>query len=326
MTLDDIARLIRQSRSPKELFEKTSHRDILMACHPDRNPGEPRAEALFKQVQDLHKQSEQPPVVVKSPQRKYTLLKTIAAGDVSDVFLAESDGKDYVFKISRVPEGRGLLQAEGVTLKTLNAKADGLTYRHYLPTLVESFPANTRFVNVFEHQGGFHTLEEVHEKYPKGVEPGHLGWIFNRLLTVLGFARLHNFVHGAVLPNHVLLHTEDHGLRLVGWGQGVTPGNKVLFASTKYRNWYAPEVVRKLPASPETDIYHAVKCLLYVSGGDPVNNCWPYVVPKQMRHFFNSCLLEGAGLRPGDAWALMEEYRELLLNTFGTPKFLSLPM
>ena len=252
---------------------------------------------------------------------------------MADVHLAHAEppsaaGHDYVLKASRVPEGHALLDNERRTLAGLLAAAGDTTYRRYLPTLAESFAVADRFpkrVNVFVHEPGFHTLEQVHDRHP-ALDGRHLGWVFNRLLTVLGFCHAQGTLHGAVLPCHVLLHPEGHGLRLVGWGQSVAAGRLVHTLSTRYRDWYPPEVHKKQPASPATDLFLAARCLIYLAGGDPVADRMPDAVPEPMRRFIRTCLLDGSAHAPGDAWKLQEEFAELLRRLYGPPKFHQLDM
>jgi hypothetical protein len=44
-------------------------------------------------------------------------------------------------------------------------------------------------------------------------------------------------------------------------------------------------------------------------------------VPLLMRRFIQSCLLDGARMRPHDAWAVLEDFDELLRRLYGPPKF-----
>ena len=76
-------------------------------------------------------------------------------------------------------------------------------------------------------------------------------------------------VHGAVTPGHVLIQAEDHGLRLIGWGHSVRDGQCIRTGPASYAGWYPPEVRRREPATPATDIYLAARCLVYLAGGDP---------------------------------------------------------
>jgi len=49
-------------------------------------------------------------------------------------------------------------------------------------------------------------------------------------------------------------------------------------------------------------------------------------VPEPMRRFFRACLLEGAVMRPGDAWALKDEFDGMLCRLYGPPTFHPLTM
>jgi serine/threonine protein kinase len=261
---------------------------------------------------------------VRGPQRVYALQQLLAVGDAADIHLAtaETDGQ-YLVKVSRVPEGFALLNNERQTLANLLAAAGDTTYRKYLPRLVESFSATGKFpkrINVFLIEHGFYTLEQVHEQH-SALDGRHLAWMFNRLLTVLGFCHRQGVLHGAILPCHVMIDAASHGLQLVGWGQSVACGRRIETVPTHYTDWYPPEVLKKQPASPATDLFLAARCMVYLAGGDPVTNWMPEAVPLPMRRFIATCLLESPGMRPDDAWALQEDFAALLRSLYGPPKF-----
>lgn len=276
-----------------------------------------------------------PAGTIAGHERPYRLAGLLAVGDVADVHLAfahsnppSATGTAHVLKASRVPDGYALLGSERRTLAHLLAAAGDTTYRRYLPSLTESFTVADRFprrVNVFLHEPGLYTLAQVRDRHP-ALDGRHLGWVFNRLLTVLGFCHAHGTLHGAVLPCHVLLQPEGHGLRLVGWGQSVAAGRLVHTLSTRYRDWYPPEVHKKQPASPATDLFLAARCLISLAGGDPLADRMPDTVPEPMRRFIRSCLLDGVRMRPNDAWKLQEELAGLLRRLYGPPKFHRLEM
>jgi hypothetical protein len=250
----------------------------------------------------------------------------LAAGDVADVYLAREAGR--VLKVSAAPEGNVFLDGERQTLASLLVAAGGTPYRKYLPALIESFRTDDGFrrrVNVFRYEPGHYTLEQVRERHP-ALDGRHLAWIFNRLLTVLGFVHQRGTVHGAVLPCHVLIHAADHGLQLVGWGQSVPAGRPVVAFPARYQNWYPPEVLRRRPASAATDLFLAARCLVYLAGGDPAAGRAPDSVPAPLRRFIDGCLLEGVRMRPDDAWKLQEEWEAVLRRVYGPPRFHELAM
>src|SRR5262249_35709640 len=120
-----------------------------------------------------------------------------------------------------------------------------------------------------------------------------------------------------------------HGLRLVGWGQSVGRddcGRRIRTVPTRYKSWYPHEVLNKQPAGPATDLFLAARCIVYLAGGDPVTNGMPEAVPLPLKRFLSTCLLESAGMRPDDAWALQEEFDALLGQLYGPPKFHELSM
>src|SRR4051812_34305343 len=59
MTLDELDKLLREARSPHELFGDDLDavlRRFRAVCRPDRNPGDPRAERLYKELHVLAEQ------------------------------------------------------------------------------------------------------------------------------------------------------------------------------------------------------------------------------------------------------------------------------
>jgi serine/threonine protein kinase len=269
-------------------------------------------------------------VRLRDGRRRYAPLRLLAPGDVADVHLAtaadEADAAPealYLLKVARGPEGNAHLDAERQAVTTLLRAAGDTSYRHYLPALADSFAGTgrgPRRVNVFRWEPGFHTLEQVHAQHP-ALDGRHLAWIFKRLLTVLGFCHRRNIVHGAVLPCHALVHAAGHGLRLVGWGRSTAAGRRVRAVPERYRDWYPPEVRHRRPAGPATDLFLAARCLVYLAGGDPQTNRMPDAVPPPMRQFVRTCLLESASMRPDDAWAVLEDFDDLLRAVYGPPAF-----
>jgi hypothetical protein len=273
---------------------------------------------------------DEPSAVINGGQRVYTLQRRLAAGDGADIYVASSAGRlltdtglPYILKLARHPEDDPLLETERRVLTALRIAAGKTSYRKYLPFLVESIAPTSKLprrVNVFTAEPGWTTLEQVHEQIP-ALDGRHLGWIFKRFLTVLGFIQRQNIVHGAILPCHVMLHAEGHGLQLIGWGQSVDLQQQIETISERYADWYPPEVQRQQAAMPSTDLFMAARCLINLAGGDPLSNRMPDTVPTPMRRFVQSCLLDGPRMRPSDAWAVMDDFDRLLRQLYGRPKF-----
>jgi serine/threonine protein kinase len=329
-SLDEIERLLDKALMPQDLFDVIPLNELLFSTHPDRNPGDSRAEILFKRISEFALAKDKPAPTIKSPKKRtYSLVKMIEAGDVADIYRATAGSKDYIVKISRVPDTHSMLENERKALTALITDAGDLTYHKYLPVLVESFPVKQRNiqqrVNVFTWQEGFHTAAKIHQQH-EALGGRHLAWIFKRLLTALGFVHKRGWVHGAVLPEHCLIQVENHGLQLVGWGQSVEVNHRIHRISSRYKEWYPSEVLEKKLVGSETDIYMAAKLMIYLAGGDPVKEIFPDITPEPIKRFIRSCLLPGRLMRPGDAWLLFEELDNLLKAIYGPPRFIKLVM
>ncbi len=337
-TLSELATLLDRATAVSEIFGNDAtgeYRRLAKLCHPDLFSLESERAAAHRTFVRLTAWFEQAkaaaiPQVLSSSLRPYTLLRRIAVGDLADVFLAVSDRTQYVLKICRPIKGNPLLVAEQRCLKMLARRSGDRRYREYFPNSVDSFVAKDEFdgrqVNVFVRREGFTTLESIRQRYPTGIDARHLTWLFKRMLTVAGFAHECGVVHGAILPPHVLVHAENHGLQLVDWIHAVRAGQRLSFVPGGFHDWYPPEVLNKEPAVSATDIFLAAKCLIYAAGGDPVAERWPDSVPSAMRQFVNTCLYASPRMRPQNAWQLHEEFDELLRRLFGSPKYHRLVM
>jgi hypothetical protein len=98
-------------------------------------------------------------------------------------------------------------------------------------------------------------------------------------------------------------------------------GQRLRTVPARYHDWYPTEVQQQKSARPATDLFLAARCLVYLAGGDPVTNRMPEAVPPPMQRFLQICLLESASMRPDDAWALVEDFDELLYALYGPPAF-----
>lgn len=337
-TLDELVVALARATTVAELFPHgavADYRRLAKLCHPDRFPPGPRQDQAHRAFVTLTEWYERaihaaPIRTLISPQRRYVIQSMLGRGDLTDVYHATGDGGEYVLKICRPNGGDSLLLAEFRKLRRLADRAGTSSYTSYFPGPIETFVDGGEFakrrVNVLRYEPGYCTLETVRERYPLGVDARHLAWIFKRMLVIAGFAAECGFVHGGLLPPHLLVHAEGHGLKLVDWTQSVAEGRRLSVVPTRFRDWYPPEVRNKEAAGAATDIYLAAKCLIYAAGGDAVAERWPPSVPLAMRNFVNTCLYPSQRMRPQLAWRLHDEFDELLERLFGSPRFLPLAM
>ncbi|WNI19326.1 molecular chaperone DnaJ [Actinacidiphila sp. ITFR-21] len=258
--------------------------------------------------------------VLTSPRHAYVLGPALAAGDLTTVRTAhyQHDGhhREAVLKIPRRPRDNDLMAHEAAVLTRLDTVGEP-RHRAYAPTLVESLrdraaDGTERVINVLEPLTGFHTLAQVAAAHPGGLDPRDAAWIWRRLLTALGWIHRARLVHGAVFPEHVLIHPGLHGLVLADWCYATATGTHVPVIVDRYRDRYPPEIHDRAPASAATDIHLASSCVAELMGPQ---------APPPLRAFLRGCTLPRQTSRPQDAWGLLAELDELLDRLYGPRTF-----
>lgn len=256
-------------------------------------------------------------VTIRVKGREYNVSDKLASGDISEIFRCDS----MVLKAVRRPHDGDLIRHEAETLRIL---ADELGTRAiaFVPTLVDSVAIKQtggviRQGNILERLDGFVTLEQVMMRKGK-VDPRDMAWIWRRLLYILGATHNAGVIHGAVLPPHVMIHPEEHGLVLVDWCYSTKDKKPVRAVSRPYRNWYPSDVFDREPAGPELDVYMGARTMLALCGaadGKP-----PLSMPSPLRAFFRACLLPRKQ-RPDEAWDLQRAFDDVLERCYGPRKF-----
>ncbi|MGH3242707.1 MAG: molecular chaperone DnaJ [Spirillospora sp.] len=319
-------------RVPADLFGDDAveaarrYRRLARLVHPDSTGG--RTRDAFVRLNALWRTyNHDDPTLITTRRHAYRLADDPIGGDLAELYAArlETGGDGGVLlKMPRDLRDSDLLEREAVALRQLPKDGDG-RFLPYVPRLVESFrhrDASTgaqRQVNVVAALDGFHTLTEVKRAYPGGVDPRDVAWMWRRLLVGLGFAHRAGVLHGAVLPDHVMIHPGKHGLVLVDWCYSV-PGcyahvdtsGRVPAMVDRFADRYPPEVPGRETASTATDLYMATRCMTDLMGDK---------APKAMRSFARGCLLTAQNRRPSDAWRLLAEFDELLERLYGPRRF-----
>ena len=345
--------LIMAAAVPVDLFgagdEAATYRRLVKIVHPDRVPPAARgaAQAAFERLTALWDAYRGRTVTTfATPRHTFTVRGGVAyTGDIADLHAATcpADGtgrdpgpvseRDVLVKIARRPGSNDLLSREAIALRRIARDGDP-AYRDYVPRLVDSFiqrDADTgirRAANVIERATGFVPLTGVAAAYPGGVDPLDAAWMWRRLLVALGYAHKAGVVHGAVVPDHVLIHPAAHGLVLVDWCYSVTTGGDTGGTGTggdtggdsgtvpaivaRYSTDYPPEVAARRPATPATDIHLATRTIANLMGPR---------ITEPLRRFVRGCTLTSPAARPGDAWKLLTELDELLERLYGPRRF-----
>jgi hypothetical protein len=286
----------------------SSYRRWAKLVHPDAVSPSRRATAneAFAKLSALYKaRAAAADPVFQGRRRTYRMGKVFAKGDIAELYV---DG-DAVIKVPRGPGDNDLMETEADALRKLWADGDP-RFRPYAPRLIESFvheddQRRRRRINVLEHQRGMISLAEISgERDPRDV-----AWMWRRLLTAIGWAHRAGVIHGAILPEHVLIHPEQHGLVLVDWCYS---GHRPAAIVKARQASYPPEVLHDHTAGPATDIYMATVLMTRLIGSR---------IPASLRRFAAGCTYDAPRMRPQDAWVLLGEFDDLIHQLYGPRKF-----
>ncbi|MFG2047803.1 serine/threonine protein kinase [Micromonospora sp. NPDC048935] len=308
--------LVTTARTDADLFGTDQparrYRELVAALHPDRLPADPtvRAEALDAYIHVTTRWRARQVTVLGD----YRLGTPAHSGDLADLY---DVGDDRLLKLPRRPTDNDLLAREAHALRTIAERGDP-RYLPYVPRLVDEFPHRDtasgaeRRINVIATAPGLHDLDEVRHAYPDGLDARDVAWMWRRLLVVLGLAHRAGLVHGAVLPRHVLIEPDAHGVVLVDWCFSAPVGGTIPALVPDHSDWYPEEVTRKRPAGPGTDIAMASRCMSWLMGSR---------APRELHAFARGCRQRSLDARPADAWRLLRELDQVLDRLYGPRTF-----
>ncbi len=280
-------------------------------------------------------------MLVRSRKHDYLVQATpFAQGDLCNLYHCTDsfNGKETaaIFKVARQPADNDLVANEAEALRQFPHSPDYKQFHAYVPRLIDSFdyrdpasPAPRRANILAFEEGQYSSLQEVRAYYSQGIDPKDMAWMWRRLLIALGFAHTCGVIHGAVLPTHVLIQPEQHGLTLIDWSYALNnpaTGEYIPAIVSEYQAWYPPEVLAKETPSTATDLYMAAQCMIYLMGGDPVTGTMPNSVHKRIQSFFRGIILKKPSHRPHNALALLDEFTALVEQLWGPRTFRAFSM
>ena len=175
------------------------------------------------------------------------------------------------------------------------------------------------------HAPGFvHNFAEVHAAYPQGIDGAAATWLWKRILETLSWVHQSGWVHGALLPAHLLVHARDHGVRLLGWGRAVPRGRPLPAFTAGAEAFYPAPVWEGAPATPATDLTMSARSILWLIGGGTIARS-SAAVPDGILALLLRAAQDDAG-GATDAWALRDALSHAAHAAFGPPKYVPFPM
>jgi serine/threonine protein kinase len=267
---------------------------------------------------------------------------TFASGSIADLrlgWIAGTKKIQVVVKKARLSYDNDLLEREATTLNVVRMKMSNSTESPWKTTIPQVFASQVVLqgsnspvrVNVLEAFHGFFSAEDI-LKMAGGVDTRTIAWMWKRLLGLLEWVHKSGYVHGAVLPPHVLYFPDNnlrigrdirkHAVRLVDWCYSVPISQTKLTAWVpEYEAFYPPEVFNKRGLSVATDLYMGAKTMLYLMGGDVFTDRFPDGVSPAILSSFQYCLDKDITRRERSAAKQLERFVGALKSTYGEPQF-----
>lgn len=316
---------------PKSI--KTTYRKLVRSVHPDRVSGDYQAEAesAMRRLEELRADASSAltsgsfglPVsnliLESSTMRHQCDAKLNRFFDVTNGYRSHTQADnlavDTIVKIVRQPCDNDLMLAEARSLQLL-AKTDPRHVNFY-PELVDSFMVvderKRLRVNVISRLDGFVNLEEVVERYPGGISPLDMAWIWRRVLWALGGAHEAGVLHGALVPTHIMIQPALHGVVLVDWcyslqrsGDNYPPLQALVGA---IRDWYPEDILNRQAPTEALDLSFAARSMQFVMARQ--------TVPSAIRRYFEEI---SSGASPESAYQLGLRF-DSILEHLGAPYY-----
>jgi len=268
---------------------------------------------------------------------RYRVAGLIAEGESSDVMLALRDHRlteRVVMKSLRVAEDRDLMDAEWETLNSLQtSRARGSDhFTRLLPHPVARGEARLGLrgrggiseMLAYGLPSGFvHTFMDARDHYPQGIPATAAVWLYKRILEILSFVHASGYIHGALVPRHLLVHARDHGVRFCGFGSAVRSGQKLHAFPAKDTAFNSAAGASGQAVGPAHDICTSARSILWLLGGG--HQKAPPDCPAPLKDLLERAAApDASGL--DDAWSVREQLDEAAHEAFGPPRFIPFPM
>jgi hypothetical protein len=246
----------------------------------------------------------------------------LARGEISDVYLATRarwPTELVLLKILRDTVDAPLLAKEFGFLNRLQTSAAASTMDLSLRVPVPVVVDEKNLACAYRWATGFtHTFEMVRGLYPDGVPAVACIWVWRRILEVLAVMHRGQFVHGALLPNHLLIQNGEHGVRIVGFSCADVQGAPLRVLCTQFEDFYPAAAVDSRKLTVAMDVVMSARCITYLLGGS--NGDIPAHVPERLADLLRRVAAANDHTEI-DPWQLRNEVGEVGRALFGPPAF-----
>jgi hypothetical protein len=257
----------------------------------------------------------------------------IAHGEIADVHAAQRarwPTELALLKVLRNHQDAELFENEWAALQKLQSSpAPGaVEFSRLIPQPVMQGVATAglfsgQHLQIYRWESGFyHTFSAVRQVYPQGVPARASIWIWRRILEVLVFIHASGMVHGAVLPPHLLVQENEHGVRLVGYSRAGGVGNTMRGKPHGFETFYPDHAQVRPTLTPQLDLVMSARCMVAILGGNPATASLPASVPAPLAKAIQRVALAGpAATVSENAWSIRQELGKIANEVFGVPEF-----
>ena len=243
-------------------------------------------------------------------------------GDFFEQLLGDDDETrvPVTVKTQRWPQDDNFMLAERTALTKLNPPdAKDEKFHRYFPKLLARHVEGGKSIHILTRETSpMVSLEEVLAAFPTGLDFRDFAWMFKRMLVGIGYAHTQGFVHGALIPPHVLIHGSERGAKLIDWCYSTRLGGKQSIRAyvKRYERYYPRSVFDKQFPTEATDLHTLGKTAIALLGGDLATNAIPAgrIAPEALAVVLK-CFV-GA-----NAWDLHEEFDTVLERIVGKPAY-----
>ena len=171
------------------------------------------------------------------------------------------------------------------------------------------------------------SAEQIIQRHQSGIDARDMAWMFRRLLGALGEAHAAGFVHGAVLPHHVLVHPVSHDFILVDWTSASKIGGpqRTPYMVSRYKDFYPDSTAAKEPPTASGDIHMAARTMQALLGKGVTTPgqiaYWDRGCPPQIRSFLAGCITPSSFT----AWEMLDLFTELIERLWGKRQYHEFP-
>lgn len=353
---DQIAALVDNATRPEDIFgfdasgdapttdaARTLYRRYATLLHPDRNAGNPDADAAFAKLSTMWDVAMSrlldgtygKAVTITTKTHTYRLStighEGLCVGYIGTANASTGDQAAWI-KVARQPGDSDLLNRETTAVKAILA-ADTTKNPHFFPNVIGTFRHKTDGKQVRANalvrvdSDGFISLEQVIQRHQRGIDARDMAWMFRRLLGALGEAHAAGFVHGAVLPHHVLVHPVSHDLILVDWTSASKIGGpqRTPYMVSRYKDFYPDSTAAKEPPTVGGDIHMAARTMQALLGKGVTAPgqiaYWDRGCPPQIRSFLAGCITPSSFT----AWEMLDLFTELIERLWGKRQYHEFP-